>query len=61
MRRASHHPAESLLVTTLQAPTHTVTVTGVSGALSHSTAVTLIVLPWRKPRVAGIIPDNLHP
>jgi hypothetical protein len=38
-------PSGAVTVTTLQAPTYTVTVTGVSGALSHSTTVTLIVLP----------------
>jgi hypothetical protein len=35
----------AVTVTTLQAPTQTVTVTGVSSALSHSTTVTLIVPP----------------
>jgi hypothetical protein len=38
-------PSGAVSVTTLQAPTYTVTVTGVSGSLSHSTTVTLIVLP----------------
>jgi hypothetical protein len=38
-------PSGAVTVTTLQAPTYTVTVTGVSGALTHSTTVTLIVLP----------------
>jgi hypothetical protein len=38
-------PSGALSVTTLQAPTYTVTVTGVSGSLTHSTTVTLIVLP----------------
>src|SRR6202041_3229099 len=61
MRPASLSPSGAVTVTTLQAPTHTVTVTGVSDALSHSTTVTLIVPPCREPRVAGIIPDNLHP
>jgi uncharacterized protein YjdB len=32
-------------VQTLQAPTYTITVTGISGSLTHSTTVTLIVLP----------------
>jgi hypothetical protein len=38
-------PSGAVSVQTLQAPTYTVTVTGVSGSLSHSTTVTLIVLP----------------
>ncbi len=38
-------PSGAVSVTTLQAPTYTVTVTGVSGSLTHSTTVTLIVLP----------------
>ena len=38
-------PSGAVTVTTLQAPTYTVTVTGVSGSLTHSTTVTLIVLP----------------
>jgi hypothetical protein len=38
-------PSGALPVQTLQAPTYTVTVTGVSGSLTHSTTVTLIVLP----------------
>jgi hypothetical protein len=38
-------PSGALPVTTLSAPTYTVTITGVSGSLSHSTTVSLIVLP----------------
>ncbi len=38
-------PSGAVSVTTLQAPTYTVTVTGVSGSLTHSTTVSLIVLP----------------
>jgi hypothetical protein len=38
-------PSGAFSVTTLQAPTYTVTVTGVSGSLTHSTTATLIVLP----------------
>jgi hypothetical protein len=38
-------PSGAVTVTTLQAPTHAVRVAGVSGALSHSTTLTLIVLP----------------
>ncbi|MGB6477074.1 MAG: hypothetical protein WBF04_23725 [Candidatus Sulfotelmatobacter sp.] len=38
-------PSGAVSVQTLQAPTYTVTVTGVSGSLTHSTTVTLIVLP----------------
>jgi hypothetical protein len=38
-------PSGAVSVQTLQAPTYTVTITGVSGSLSHSTTVTLIVLP----------------
>jgi len=38
-------PSGAIPVTTLQPPTHTVTVTGVCGAFSHSTTVPLIVPP----------------
>jgi hypothetical protein len=38
-------PSGAVSVQTLQAPTYTVTVTGISGSLNHSTTVTLIVLP----------------
>jgi hypothetical protein len=38
-------PGEAVSETTLQAPTYTVTVNGVSGSLTHSATVTLIVLP----------------
>jgi hypothetical protein len=48
-------PSGVVTVTTLQAPTHTVTVTGVSGALSHSTTVTLIVrLSSRRDESLGL-------
>ena len=38
-------PSGAVSETTLQAPTYTVTVNGVSGSLTHSATVTLIVLP----------------
>lgn len=38
-------PSGAISVTTLQAPTYTVTITGVSGSLTHSSTVSLIVLP----------------
>ena len=38
-------PSGAVSVQTLQAPTYTITVTGVSGSLTHRTTVTLIVLP----------------
>jgi hypothetical protein len=38
-------PSGAVSVQTLQAPTYTITVTGISGSLTHSTTVTLIVLP----------------
>ena len=38
-------PSGAASETTLQAPTYTVTVNGVSGSLTHNTTVTLIVLP----------------
>jgi hypothetical protein len=38
-------PSGGIPVTTLSAPTYTVTITGVSGSLSHSATVTLIVIP----------------